>query len=958
MTTTKRTARKPAARKSAAGKKPGKASRKLEAEQDLETTGADPLGDETNASENSDDTENKTDSTGSKGVIAALKSGEAFAHIARACSNRAWTVVVVFIMLAALGAGLAATKLKVDTDPGLMISNSLDFRQKYKQFSITFPAVENNFLFIVESDDPEESRKGAERVEKALLARPDLFHHVVAPGVGAFFDDYGILYADTQDVKKIADQIKESAPTFNALADQPNMAGLSGVLNEITAYTQAGRAPEGVDVFLNAIASTVDGETSGQPVPLDWSGLGGTDDGPTLTEKRWFVLSQPILDFSEIESAARPMAEARKLMADPAITADGKVTVELTGEAALNAEEFEAVTKGVAIAGIISFTLVTVIVFFGLPAIVLIVPALSLIILGFLINAGFATLSVGYLNMISVAFAVLFIGLGCDYAVHVILRFAEHRAKGESGSDAAVSAVRKTGPALALCTVTTAFAFLAFTPTDFVGMAQLGIIAAGGLVIAFVASITLVPAILTLLPGKQEKFARNMASLNSVNGKTASGTSWLRSIATLLILGFAVVSLFTFSDARFDGDPINLKDPAAPTVKAFMKILDDQPGEIYAGQVLVEPGQPAREMIAKLNALPQVKKVHAISDFLPEDQVAKLAELNPLRDVMPRVVNSGSNIGDEVRRRMIASISRNMKALSGVEDAPAALKASAKRLQDAIAAFDVKNKDDDSEATAKLERQLFVGLPDMLADINRLATTNTVSVDALQTTLRERFVAMDGRWRLEVVPAKNMRDSGNLEEFVTALQSVDPDVSGSPVDITGSADAVARAMIMATLAALVMVVLLAWPAFQRVRYVLLVLSPLVLAACLMVGYTVMLDSPFNFANVIVLPLLLGLGVDSSIHYVMRAREETVATDVTGTSTPRAVLISALTTIGSFGTLWLSGHRGMSSMGEMLTIAIMVTLICTLVVLPQLMHWAFMRKNQLPVAKEHTTSGNP
>ncbi len=945
MTTTKRTARKSAARKSAARKKPARKARKSAAEKDLKTPAPDPVGTEASVSEPEDNTANQTVRPETGGVVAALKSGEAFAHIARACSNRAWTVVVVFIMLAALGAGLAATKLKVDTDPGLMISNSLDFRQKYKQFSRTFPAVENNFLFIVDSDDPEESRKGAERVEKALLARPDLFHHVVAPGVGAFFDDYGILYADTQDVKKIADKIKESAPTFNALADQPNMAGLSGVLNEITAYTQAGRAPEGVEVFLNAIASTVDGETAGRSVPLDWSGLGGTGDGPALTEKRWFVLSQPILDFSEIESAAKPMAEARKLMADPAITGDGKVTVELTGEAALNAEEFEAVTKGAAVAGIISFTLVTLTVFFGLPAMVLIVPALSLIILGFLINAGFATLSVGYLNMISVAFAVLFIGLGIDYAVHVVLRFAEHRAKGETGPDAAVSAVRKTGPALALCTVTTALAFLAFTPTDFVGMAQLGIIAAGGLVIAFVASITLIPAILTLLPGKQEKFARNMAHLKSVNGKRSSRTPWLRTGATLVILGIAAASLFTFSDARFDGDPINLKDPAAPTVKAFMKILEDQPGEIYAGQVLVEPGQPAGEMVAKLNALPEVKKVHAISDFLPDDQAAKLAELNPLRDVMPRVVNSGSDVGDEVRQRMLSSISRNMKALSGVEDAPAELKASAKRLENAIEAFDGKHKDDDGAATAKLERQLFVRLPDMLADINRLATTNTVSVEALQTTLRERFVAPDGRWRLEVVPAKNMRDSGNLKEFVTALQTVDPEVSGSPVDIAGSADAVARAMILATLAALVMVVLLAWPAFKRVRYVLLVLSPLVLAACLMVGYTVMFSSPFNFANVIVLPLLLGLGVDSSIHYVMRAREETVATDVTGTSTPRAVLISALTTIGSFGTLWLSGHRGMSSMGEMLTIAILVTLICTLVVLPQLMHWAFMRKNR-------------
>jgi hopanoid biosynthesis associated RND transporter like protein HpnN len=950
MTATKRNGRKHAAKKAAAGNK-----RKKPFGKRLEAPAANNASN-TKAAASTPASSKGTAGTGS-GIVAAFQTGEVFAHIARACTNRAWTVVVIFLLLAGVGAGLAATRLKIDTDPGLMISNQLDFRKQYKSFSKTFPAVENNFLFIVESDDPKESRKAAERVEKALLARPDMFRHVVAPGVGAFFDDYGVLYANTADVKKLADQIKQSAPAFNALAENPNLAGLSGVLNEMTAYTQAGRAPEGAEVFLDSITKSVDGATKGAPVPLDWTKLGGREAGPELTEKRWFVLSQPVLDFTEIESAAKPMAEARRIIADTAITNGGKVKVQLTGEAALNAEEFEAVTKGAAIAGIISFTLVALTVFFGLPAMILIVPALSLIVLGFLINAGFATLSVGYLNMISVAFAVLFIGLGVDYAVHVILRYSEHRARGESGADAAVNAVRKTGPALALCTLTTALAFLAFVPTDFVGMAQLGIIAAGGLVIAFVASITLVPAILTLLPGKQEKFARNMAKLNSVNGDSQHGHSWVRWGATMVILALAAGALFTFPQARFDGDPINLKDPEAPSVIAFSQILHDQPGEVYSGQVLVEPGQPARELISKLKQLSTVKKVHSIEDFLPEDQVAKLAELNPLAEVVPRVVNSGSDVGEVVRRRMLASIAKNMKAMSEVEDAQAVLKTSAARLNAAITAFEAKDADN-AEAVEKLEGNLFEKLPDMLADINKLATANIVSVSTLQETLRERFVAADGRWRLEVVPAKDMRNAGNLQEFVKQLHSVDPVASGSPVDIAGSADAVARSMTLATLAALAMVVLLSWPALRRVSDVLLVLSPLVLAACLMVGYTVVFDAPFNFANVIVLPLLLGLGVDSSIHYVMRAREETVATDVTGTSTPRAVLISALTTIGSFGTLWLSGHRGMASMGELLTIAILVTLVCTLVVLPQLMHWVFTHFGNngttTPVAKQHTS----
>ncbi len=925
MTTKKRSTRKAAPRKVEAANKSRKPASRLKAVKPAEAYVAEQV-----------ESASEPDAV-KHGTVHSSMADKIFAGIATFCTRHPWLIVIAFVVMAGLGAGLAVTKLKVDTDPGLMISNELEFRQQYKALAKTFPTAEMNFLFIVDGEEPAQARKAAERIEKALLARPDLFHHVVAPGVGKFFDDYGVLYADQASVKKLTDEIKQSAPAFNGLAQNPNLAGLSGILNEMTAYSQAGRAPEGGEVLLDAISGSVEAAADGKSVPLDWSGLGGAENGPEITETRWYVMSQPVLDFSEIEAAARPMAEARRLLKDPEMTGDGAVTIQLTGEAALNAEEFEAVTKGAVYAGVISFTLVTLTVFFGLPAMILVVPALGLVVLGFLINAGFATLSVGYLNMISVAFAVLFIGLGVDYAVHVILRYSEHRARGETAAEASVSAIRKLGPALALCTLTTALSFLAFVPTDFVGMAQLGIIASGGLVIAFVASMTLVPAILTLLPGKQEKYESNLAHLPAVNGNGHGGRSWTRTIATVVILTAAFGSLFAFPHARFDGDPINLKDPEAPTVTAFLEVLHDQPGEVYSGQVLVDPGKPAREMVRKLLALPAVRKVHTIEDFLPEDQAPKLAELNSLQEVVPRVVASSTDVGEIVRSRMLDSMEANMKTLMGVADAPVELQASATRLNKAIAFFKEKRSGND-EALRKLEESLFVKLPDMLADINTLASISAVSVNSLQETLRERFIADDGRWRLEVVPAYDMRNPGALHEFVKELHTVDPTASGSPVDIAGSADAVARSMIMATLAALVMVVLVSWPVLRRVTDVVLVLAPLVLAASLMVGYTVVFNAPFNFANVIVLPLLLGLGVDSSIHYVMRAREEDVATDVTGTSTPRAVMLSALTTIGSFGTLWLSGHLGMSSMGELLTIAILVTLMCTLVVLPQLMHW--------------------
>jgi hopanoid biosynthesis associated RND transporter like protein HpnN len=872
--------------------------------------------------------------------VQSVRDGSAFGAVARWSCGHAWFVVLAFLALAIGGATLAATKLKVDTDPNLMISADLDFKQSFAQFNETFPAVDANFVFVVDSDDPEQAKNAAFRLAEKLRSQPSLFAHVLAPGTGKFFDDYGILYAKPDEVEKLVSGIVEAGPMLKGLADQPNLAGLSGLLNEVTAYTQAGRAPGGFAGFLNKAAATVEAETAGAPSPMDWTTI--SDDDPKLTDTRWFVLTKPVLDFTQLEAAAGPMNAARALLEDPEVTGNGAATVRLTGEAAMDAEEFEAVTKGALTAGIVSFIIVSITIFFGLPSLRLIIPAMALIVLGFLINTGFATLSIGYLNMISVAFAVLFIGLGVDYAVHVVLRYAEERARGLSRTDAATAAVTKMGPALGLCTLTTALAFLAFVPTSFVGMAQLGIIASGGMVIAFVASITLIPALLKLIPDNQAKIERKLAHKVAAQTAPGNGRSYVRMLSTVFVITVAGIALATFPQARFDGDPVNLKDPDAPSVKTFLEVASEEAGVHYTAEYLTDAGPKAREMAEKFRALPIVEKVVMVEEFLPVDQDVKLAELGRLTNLVPRSINTGSDIGAPARSRMLEIISGNMTALAGTEDAPEDLKAAAARMKSAIEAFS-NNRGSDDEAVRKLENSLFSGLPALLGDINRLATTSKVTIDSLDESIRERYVANDGRWRIEISPRADMRDEGKLYEFVDAVSSVSGNAMGPAINVAGSARAVAQSMILATLAALVLVVLIVWPALRNVRDVSLVLAPLLLASTLMVGYTVVFESPFNFANVIVLPLLLGLGVDSSIHYVMRAREGDDGTDVTGTSTPRAVLISAMTTIGSFGTLWLSAHRGMASMGELLTIAILVTLVCTLVVLPQLIEWAYSKR---------------
>jgi len=183
-----------------------------------------------------------------------------------------------------------------------------------------------------------------------------------------------------------------------------------------------------------------------------------------------------------------------------------------------------------------------------------------------------------------------------------------------------------------------------------------------------------------------------------------------------------------------------------------------------------------------------------------------------------------------------------------------------------------------------------------------------------------------------------------MADFAAAVRAAAPHATGAPVEITGAAKVVSKAMLMATGLALAAVLLTVLVVMRSLRATVLVLAPIVLAAVLLCAYTVVFNAPFNFANVIVIPLLLGLGVDSAIHYVHRARMEAAGAQLEHTSTPRAVVISALTTIGSFGTLWLTPHRGMSSMGELLTVSVGLTLLTTLVVLPELIGWTTRREN--------------
>lgn len=866
------------------------------------------------------------------------------AGLAGNAARRAPLVVVGYGVLAVVALAIAALNLEINTNTNDMIAHDLPFRQDFAELNRSFPALANNFIAVVEADDPEVAREATKSLVISFSGRPDIFKHIYSPGVSAFFDQHALLYMPQPQFNAITDRAQRAAPMLQALAEEPSLPGLGGLVGALAA-SGGKNAPGGLQEFLASVQAVVAARLSNRPKPLDWlASFTGKPEEPgdtniKLGPKRHYVFVQPVLDYSALEPARVAIAAAQRLASDPEVTRLGQVRVSFTGEAAMSSEELRTVADGAALAGTLSFILVACVLIFGVRSWRLVVAALAMLVMGLMLTAGFAALSVGHLNLISVAFGVLFVGLGIDFAIHFALRFEEERALPGYAAEVLEDVAAMTGPALLLCTVTTTLAFLAFAPTDFAGMAQLGVISAGGMVIAFLLSMTLLPALLALMPGNPGRPDYPLLSWQI----SAPGYG-VRKYLTIIILVAGIAAMYVAPSAVFEGDPIALKDPNTAAVKAFKALNNDSDAPSYIAELVADNASEARIMATRLLEVFEVRDVVSALSFIPSDQTQRLARVRNVRSIMPDPKsNQIPDRGGAARAEAIAGLRKSLAALEQMKTAPSEVRSSALELRRTLDIYlnSVANRE---TSDRELEVDLFGGLlPSLQVFMDKL-DVERITEDTLGPGLRSRYLSAEGKYRLDIIPRGSINNDLSMRRFVSVVKAVAPNATGAPVEIVGGADVVAKAMIQATLVAALLIAIVLFGALRRVGDVLLVLLPIALAGVLLVATTVIVGIPFNFANVIVLPLLIGLGVDSGIHLVMRTREEIAAghqAELLETSTPRAVLLSALTTIGSFGSLAVSAHRGTASMGELLTIAIVLTLVCTLIVLPTLVDW-FLR----------------
>ncbi|HET7607376.1 MAG TPA: MMPL family transporter, partial [Gammaproteobacteria bacterium] len=605
-----------------------------------------------------------------------------------------------------------------------------------------------------------------------------------------------------------------------------------------------------------------------------------------------------------------------------------------TGTVAMEHEELLSVSRGAGLGAIATFVMVAVVLYAALRSWRLLAASIVTLIAGLALTAAFAAVTVGKLNLLSIAFVVLNVGLGSDYVIHVLLRYRELIAQGLATNAAVVEAVRDVGSSLVLCAFTTAAGFYAFIPTTFSGVSELGLIAGTGVFFGLFASVTLLPALVAC--GKSDARGLGFAP------------TWLdpRIFAPLsrrprLVLGVTTVvvaaAFAALPRVTFDSNPIHLRDPGSESVRTLLDLAAAGDAPLLNLVAVAPDAAAARRWAADLEKLREVRAVTTTDSLVPAEQDEKLALLEDLALLM------GGGFGEI--ERTPADTSALARSLAALEAASADVPA-AHALHDAVAKWlDGGDAGDHEAALSRLDEALTVGLPRELERLAAALQAERFDRGDLPQALAQRWVAADGRELVEIAPVEDVSDNAAARRFIGAVRTVVPTATGLPVVYQEASATVVSAFERALTYAFILVAAIIWLVLRRLKDTLLVLVPIALATVLTAALTLVVGMPFNYANIIALPLLVGMGVDNGIHVVHRMRNETVDR-LFDTSTMRAVLASALTTVASFGNLAFSSHRGTASMGVLLALGLVTSMAVTLIVLPA---WLTLRSPQTRVA---------
>ena len=842
------------------------------------------------------------------------------------CSRHAAPVIVASILLGIVSSWYAVTHFRMTTDINQLISPNISWRQREAEMEKAFPHFE---LIVAAINAPTQElvEAAANALAQRLSQQKDLFRSIDQPKGGKFFAQNGLLFQSAADLRSQMDMLTQAQRLVQVLAGDPSLRGVIQTLQFGLLGVQGGQITlDAMTWPLTMAADTIEKVNAGQPTNFSWYAL-VQGHPPTSGDLLRFLEIRAVLDYSELEPGRRATDAVRQAAADLDIAGKYQAQLRLTGPVPMADEEFSTIKENAELNATVTIAIVLFILWLALRWIRIILAVFVCVAVGLAMTAAVGMLLVGTLNLISVYFAVLFVGLGVDFGIQFSVRYRAERHDVDEVHEALLQTGRHAGAPLTLAALATAAGFLSFLPTVYKGVSELGLIAGIGMLIAFATSVTLLPALLSVLKPPSEPEQLGYSALAPVD-------SFLERhrIAILIVTAVVVTAgLPLLYWLRFDFNPINLRSPKTEAVSTYLALKNDPDSGFNDIQVLAPSLEAADQIAAKLRALPEVKRVLTLSSFIPADQQQKLPLIQNAAKVLLPLLNPTAPSQpptDAQNVSMMGSTVDALRRLAGNGTGSGAV--AARRLADAMTALSKA----DPAVRQRLQDIIVQPLRIALGDLRTLLTAREVTRANLPPDLVREWVTAEGKARVDVAPSGDAADNEVLQKFARAVQAVAPEATEGPISILEARREVVVAFIEAGACALLSIGVLLWLTLRRFGDVLLTLVPLLLAGVVTLEICVLIDLPLNFANIIALPLLLGVGVAFKIYYIMAWREG--QTNLLQSVLTRAVTFSACTTATAFGSLWFSSHPGTSSMGKLLAISLLTTMAAAALFQPVLM----------------------
>ena len=878
-----------------------------------------------------------------------------FTSLWRLISGRPWMVLGIGATLAILSAAASFFFLGLNSDQDKLVSADTPFHKRYLAHLENFG--DQEYLYVViRTGGTEEGKQRAivfaEDLNRRLSQHPDLIQAVYFRMSPTDMGPGALLFASRQEAEALCGTIRYVAPFLDVWLRDGSLPGfidisanlLSGERAGITEMDPGviGQALESLKAFLDNMTGMLAEKAPYRSV-LDLF-QGGNEYFFTSSGEFLIMRLLPAKDFGTMDVIGKPLQAVRQALA-AAQTKYPEVEAGLTGRPVLQADEMATTNRDMSLASVISMVLVAllfVLILHGwLRPLLLMIASMMAMAWSF----GFATVAVGELNLLSIVFALVLVGIGVDFGVHIVMRYVEAVKMGAGVDDAIRISLFRIGPGIILGALTSVCAFYTVLWSDFIGLAELGLIGGTGILLCLLAMLTVLPAML-LIAGRHNLFPSSVPRISALPSlERLSAKPWMAVLSLLIITLAGLPGAF---NVRFDYNLLELQAKTLESV-TYERVLIEESGESTWYAILSADNlEEAVHLTRTLASLPSVGKVESILDFIPKDQAFKQTIYEKAAQELKPILLHPVPSPPLHAERLIQALSRLSSALEGLEEKLFSAGAGSETalIEKNLTAIDsiVGFLTAGPEKAHRLEA-LQTGLAkDMERSIKQLKiwlTAESVTPDTVPATLRDLYVGKDGAYQIKVIPKGDVWDFDELTDFVSQLRGVDSTVSGVPVGVLESALLMHRTFLWSAALTLVLVTLILWLYWRSLRVVFLTLLPLTVSMLWLLEIMGWAGITFNLANFFAIPILLAIGVDGGIHLLSRwgeieyMRKET-SQKLNGlfhTSTPTAVALSFGTTIIGFGGLLFAHHRGLASLGWVMVLGSLMGMLACLLVLP-------------------------